>query len=136
MHNALYSKKRTRWNTTERSCCWPWILTSVAPATSLSPSLSSTFSLKKINFPPSLMPSLSIPMTKQWRKVDKDALYHQLIVEGKVDIKDLSSKSIDAVHSCYFPHWTNCNFWHNFKDFAATFDLELLFDKIIPIQAW
>ena len=40
---------------------------------------------------------------KQWGKVDKIAL-HQLIVDGDVDIEDLSVDNIDAIHVRYFPH--------------------------------
>jgi hypothetical protein len=68
------------------------------------------------------MPTL-VKTTKQWGKVDKSAL-HQLIVDGDVDIEDLSFENIDAVHARYFPHRQQRNFRRNFKDFASAFDLE------------
>jgi hypothetical protein len=43
-----------------------------------------------------LMLLFSIPLMKQWGKVDKAAL-HQLIVEGRVNIEDLSFDNINAV---------------------------------------
>jgi hypothetical protein len=61
--------------------------------------------------------------TKQWGKVDKSSL-HQLIVDGDVDIKNLSFENINAVHTRYFPHWQQRNFRRYFKDFASAFDLE------------
>ncbi len=42
------------------------------------------------------MPSSSDPTTKQWSKADKGFL-HQLIIVGRLDIKDLSTKNIDSV---------------------------------------
>ncbi len=54
------------------------------------------------------MPSL-VKTTKQWGKLDKAAL-HQLIVDGDVDIEDLSFKNIDAVQARYFPHRQQRNF--------------------------
>ena len=60
---------------------------------------------------------------KQWGKVDKTSL-HQLVVNGNVDIEDLSFENIDAVQARYFPHRQQRNFRRNFKDFAAAFDLE------------
>jgi hypothetical protein len=68
------------------------------------------------------MPTLAKTM-KQWGKVDKSCL-HQLIVDGDVDIKDLSFENIDAVHARYFPHPQQRNFRCNFKDFASAFDIE------------
>ncbi len=68
------------------------------------------------------MPTLA-KTTKQWGKVDKAAL-HELIVDGDVDIEDLSFNNIDAVHGRYFPHRQQRNFQHNFKDFASAFNLE------------
>jgi len=64
-----------------------------------------------------------VKTTKQWGKVDESAL-HQLIVDGNVDIEDLSFKNTDAVQARYFPHWQKRNFRRNFKDFASAFDLE------------
>jgi hypothetical protein len=55
------------------------------------------------------MPSLVKTTKKQWGKVNKTEL-HQLIVDGDVDIEDLSFKNIDAVHVRYFPHRQQCNF--------------------------
>ena len=54
------------------------------------------------------MPTLKIT-TKQWGKVDKASLY-QLIVDGDVNIEDLSLENIDAVHARYFPHRQQRNF--------------------------
>jgi hypothetical protein len=68
------------------------------------------------------MPTLA-KTTKQWGKVDKAAL-HELIVDGDVDIEDLSFENIDAVHARYFPHPQQRNFGRNFKDFASAFDLK------------
>ncbi len=61
--------------------------------------------------------------TKQWGKVNKSYL-HQLIVDGKVDIEDLSFENIDDVNALYFPHRQRRNFRCNFKDFASSFDLD------------
>ena len=69
------------------------------------------------------MPS-SIPQkTKQWGKVDKAAL-HKLIVDGEVNIEDLSFENISDVHERFFPHRQLRNFRRNFRDFASSFDLE------------
>jgi len=68
------------------------------------------------------MPTLT-KTTKQWGKVDKSYL-HQLIVDGKVDIEDLSFENIDDVNALYFPHRQRRNFRRNFKDFASSFDLD------------
>jgi hypothetical protein len=59
----------------------------------LSPTLS-LFSLTKKNIPFSPMPSTQ---PKSWGKVDKAALY-KLIVDGEVDIEDLTYENMDAVH--------------------------------------
>ena len=79
--------------------------------------------LSKKLHPRTPMPSL-VKTTKQWGKLDKAAL-HQLIVDGDVDIEDLSFKNIDAVQARYFPHRQQRNFRRNFKDFASAFDLKL-----------
>jgi hypothetical protein len=50
-----------------------------------------------------LIPSLAIPTTKQWGKVDKATL-HQLIV------KDLSFDNINVIQARYFSHWQQWNF--------------------------
>ena len=68
------------------------------------------------------MPTLA-KTAKQWGKVDKSFL-HQLIVDGEVDIEDLSFENIDDVHARYFPHRQQRNFRRNFKDFASSFDLD------------
>jgi hypothetical protein len=60
---------------------------------------------------------------KSWGKVDKAALY-KLIVDGEVDIEDLTYENIDAVHERWFRHRTQRNFRRNFRDFASSFDLE------------
>ncbi len=71
------------------------------------------------------MPSLLSPTTKQWGKADK-AFLHQLIVEGRADIKDLLTKNIHSVQEKHFANHTQCNFRRNdFKDFASAYDLEL-----------
>jgi len=68
------------------------------------------------------MPTLT-PLKRNWGKVDKAALL-QLIVDGKVDIEDHSHENIDAVHERWFSTHLKRNFRRNFKDYAASFDLE------------
>jgi hypothetical protein len=72
------------------------------------------------------MPLLSNPTTKQWGKVDKAFLYKR-IVNGYVNIEDLSLENINSVQAWYFTHHctTQRIFRCNFKYFAAAFDLEL-----------
>ncbi len=50
--------------------------------------------LTKNHFPPSPMPSLPIPMVKQWGKVKGDKTTLHQIAEEKVNAKDLSQVSI------------------------------------------
>ena len=70
------------------------------------------------------MPSLvEVPKTKQWGKYDRQRL-HTLVIEGKVDIEDLTYENIDNVHQRWFPERQQRNFRRNFKDFASAFDLE------------
>ncbi len=59
---------------------------------------------------------------KPWGKVDKAAL-HKLVVDGHIDIEDLSFENIDRVRKQYFPHRDRVNFRRNFASFAAGFDL-------------
>jgi len=48
------------------------------------------------------------------------------MVGSYVDIEDLSMENINSVQAQYFTHCTKQhNFWRNFKDFAAAFDLKL-----------
>jgi hypothetical protein len=105
-------KKRARGNTIEKIV--------QKPPPSLFPLL---FAQKNHYFPLTPMPSLFVPMTKQQGKVDKAA--HQLNVEGKVNIKDLSLKNIDAIHACWFPTPTAAlNFWLNVNDFSSSLNLK------------
>jgi hypothetical protein len=73
--------------------------------------------------------SISPPMAdtdtrvKPWGKVNKAAL-HKLVVDGQVDIEDLSYENIDRVRAQYFPHHDRVNFRRNFATFASSFDLE------------
>jgi hypothetical protein len=60
---------------------------------------------------------------KPWGKVDKAAL-HKLVVDGHVDIEDLTFDNIDRVREQYFPHRDRINFRRNFASFATSFDLE------------
>ena len=60
---------------------------------------------------------------KPWGKVDKAAL-HKLVVDGQVDIEDLSYVNIDSVRAQYFPHRDRVNFRRNFATFSSSFDLE------------
>ena len=70
------------------------------------------------------MPTLlEVPKPKQWGRLDRERL-HTLVVEGKVDLEDLSYENIDNVHSRWFPERQQRNFRRNFKDFATAFDLE------------
>ncbi len=64
------------------------------------------------------------PSTKQWGKADR-ALLHQLIAEGSVNIKDPSMTNIDSIQKQHFGHCTQQNFWRNFKDFTAAYELKL-----------
>jgi hypothetical protein len=68
------------------------------------------------------MPDMEIP-TKNWGKADRAALA-RLVHDRHVDINNLSYKNIDAVGEEYFIHRDKKNFRRNFRDFAATFDLE------------
>ena len=52
------------------------------------------------------MPSMQ---PKSWGKVDKAALY-KLIVDGEVNIEDLTYENINAVHERWFRHQTQRNF--------------------------
>ncbi len=52
-----------------------------------------------------------------WGKVEKAAL-HKLVVDGHVDIEDLSFESIDRVRAQYFPHRDRKNFRSNFATWA------------------
>ncbi len=61
--------------------------------------------------------------TRNWGKVDRAAL-RKLVLDGNVDIEDLSYQNIDAVQERYFPHRTVRNCWRNFKDYSGAFDLE------------
>jgi hypothetical protein len=68
------------------------------------------------------MPSPT-PTKRNWGKADR-AFLLQLIVDGEVDIEDLSYENIDAVQERWFGHRQKRNFRRNFKDYAASFDLE------------
>ncbi len=70
----------------------------------------------------SAMPDTQLS-TKKWGKVNRAALA-KLVHDGDVDINDLSTAHIDAVGKEHFRHRDKKNFCHNFRDFAATFDLE------------
>jgi hypothetical protein len=70
------------------------------------------------------MPLLVQPSTKQWGKADR-TLLHQLIAKGSVDIEDLSTAIIDSVQKQHSGHRSQQKFWRNFKDFSASYDLEL-----------
>ncbi len=61
--------------------------------------------------------------TKKWGKVNKAALT-RLVHNGDMDINDLSNNNIDNVGKEYFCHRKKKNFCRNFRDFAATFELE------------
>jgi hypothetical protein len=61
--------------------------------------------------------------TRNWGKVDRAAL-RKLVLDGNVDIKDLSYENIDAIQEQCFPHRTVRNFWRNFKDYSGAFNLE------------
>ena len=60
---------------------------------------------------------------KKWGKVDKAAL-QDLIDDGTVDVNDLSSRTIDAIHDEYFRHREKKNFRRNFRNFIAANALE------------
>ena len=71
------------------------------------------------------MPDMEIP-SKNWGKVDRAALA-RLVHNRDVDINNLSHKNINAVWKEYFCHCDKKIFFHNYRDFAATFDLEAEF---------
>jgi hypothetical protein len=48
-----------------------------------------------------------------------------VIVNGSVNIEDLSTENVDSVWEKYFSHCIQRNFRRNFKDFATAYDLEL-----------
>jgi|LakMenE18May11ns_1017448.scaffolds.fasta_scaffold7435192_1 hypothetical protein len=62
-------------------------------------------------------------LPKKWGKVDRAAL-QDLINDGTVDVNDLSSRTIDAIHAEYFCHRKKENFRRNFRDFVAANALE------------
>ena len=63
------------------------------------------------------MPTLA-KTTKQWGKVDKSFL-HQLIVDGEVDIEDLSFENIDDVHARLLPPPPAAQFSMQFQGFCV-----------------
>ena len=73
------------------------------------------------------MPNMQIP-TKKWGNVDRAALA-KLVHNGDMDINDLSTAHIDAVQKEYFCHPDKKNFHRNYRDFAATFDLEAEYSR-------
>ena len=72
---------------------------------------------------PSETDDAPVVTTKHWGKVDRAAL-RKLVLDGNVDIENLSYENIDAIQEQYFPHRTVRNFWRNFKDYSSAFDLE------------
>ena len=60
---------------------------------------------------------------KKWGKADKKNI-RELISVGSIDINNLLTKAIDAVHYDYFSHRDKKNFRRNFCDFAAKNALE------------
>jgi hypothetical protein len=69
------------------------------------------------------MPPTPKVQTKQWGKADKKH-HADLISVGDVDISDTSYLNIEAVGLEYFKHHDVRNFRRNFRDFAASLDLE------------
>jgi hypothetical protein len=72
---------------------------------------------------PSETDDAPVVSTRNWGKVDKAAL-RKLVIDGDVNIDDLSYNNIDAVHEKYFPHRTVRNFLRNFREYSSAFDLE------------
>ena len=62
-------------------------------------------------------------MPKKWCKVNKADL-HDLIKDGLMDINNLSTKSINAIHAQYFRCHKHGNFRCNVRNFAAGNALE------------
>jgi hypothetical protein len=75
----------------------------------------------------SAMPDMQLS-TKMWGKVDGAALA-KLVHSRDVDINNLSTAHIDAVRKEHFCHYNKKNFRRNFRDFAATFDLEAKYSR-------
>ena len=64
------------------------------------------------------MPNLANKKPKKWGKVHQAAL-HDPINDVFVDINNLSTKSIGAIHAQYFCHCKQRNFRCNFCSFAT-----------------
>jgi CHASE1-domain containing sensor protein len=66
-----------------------------------------------------------MPPTKanNWGKADKQYLT-DLVSAGDVNISDISHPYIKSVRFEFFKHRSSKNFRRNFRDFAATLDLE------------
>ena len=62
------------------------------------------------------MPDLAYTKPKKWGKVNKATL-HNLINDMLVDINNLSTKSIDAIHAKNFRHREQRSFRRNFRIF-------------------
>jgi hypothetical protein len=69
------------------------------------------------------MPPKPKVKAKHWGKKDKKYL-SDLIREGDVDITNTSYVHIEDIRLEYFPHRDVKIFRRNFRDFAATVDLE------------
>ncbi len=67
-------------------------------------------SIIKHSTPSSAMPDLP---PKKWGALQ------DLIDDGAVDVNDLSTRMIDAIHDEYFCHREKKNFRRNFRDFVA-----------------
>ncbi len=63
------------------------------------------------------------PIIKPWGKVDKAALA-ELVINGDINIKDVSNPYIDSVRVEYFMHRVKKNFRRNYREFSAAWDLE------------
>ncbi len=66
-----------------------------------------------------------MPPTKanNWGKADKQYLA-DLVSAGDIDLSDISHLYNESVRFEFFKHRSSKNFCRNFRDFAATLDLD------------
>jgi len=70
------------------------------------------------------MPPETTTKTKKWGQADKDLLAN-LVNRQLIDITDTSHQNIEQVRDIHFCHRNKQNFWRNFRDYSAVWDLEI-----------
>jgi hypothetical protein len=81
------------------------------------------------------MPPKSKAKAKQWGKADTKYLLH-LIRTGDVDITNTSNKNVKVVQKAYFDHCNIKIFCCNFRDFAASLNLETEYSSELCLSEW